>query len=136
MVYADAAGKIQATPDQWERYLESLRIDKHAVVRRSFAPMLSTASDQVKAAVFWSVDRTATEAFVGAMEGTRHFDVRRAVSAYRGPVLAIAALESPNSFHVQFASVPQRRMTGVGHWLMMERPEEFNAILEEFLRRL
>ncbi len=33
-------------------------------------------------------------------------------------------------------AIRYERMTGVGHFLMMERPEEFNALLEDFLRSL
>lgn len=136
VVYADAAGRVEAKPEQWERYLSALRMDKPKVVRSAFEPMLKTASADVKAAVLHSVDRTSTEAFVEAMENLRDFDVDRAVRAYRGPVLAIAAMDTPSSLHVQFPDVPVRRIEGVGHWLMMEKPEEFNAILEEFVRSL
>ncbi|HUP47388.1 MAG TPA: alpha/beta hydrolase [Thermoanaerobaculia bacterium] len=131
-VYADAAGDIKATREQSDRYLDALRMDKPRTVRVSFAPMLATATDEVKAAVLWSADRTSTEAFGSAMEGLRDFDVARAVSAYRGPMLAIAALDHPSAFHVQFTSVPVRSMEGAGHWLMMERPAQFNYILQEF----
>lgn len=133
VVYADAAGRVFATPEQWDRYLTALRMDKPEFVRNAYAPMLKTASEEVKAAVLGAVDRTSVEAYAGAIEGMREFDVERAVRAYDGPVLAIAAMETPSSFHVQFPDVPLRRMEGVGHWLMMERPAEFNAIVEEFL---
>ena len=136
VVYADAAGRVQAKPEQWERYLSALRMDKPKVVREAFEPMLKTASSEVKAAVLKSVDRTSTEVFVEAMENLRDFDVHRAVRAYPGPVLAIVAMDTPSSFHVQFPNVPLRRIEGVGHWLMMEKPEEFNALLREWLLTL
>jgi pimeloyl-ACP methyl ester carboxylesterase len=31
-------------------------------------------------------------------------------------------------------SLPYRAVTGTSHWLHMDRPEEFNGILDEFLR--
>ena len=34
---------------------------------------------------------------------------------------------------MQFPEVPAKKMTGTGHWLMMDKPDEFNAILDEFL---
>ena len=74
------------------------------------------------------------ETFVEAMEGMRSHDIATSLSRYKGPTLAIAATDTPSSFHVQFPQVPVRRMNGVGHWLMMEKPAEFNAILEEFVR--
>lgn len=136
VVYADAAGRVNATPEQWDRYLQALRMDKRDTVRKAFEPMMLSASQQVKDAVYGSVDRTSVEAFVGAMSNLRDFDIARAVASYDGPRLAIVAMENPSSFHVQFPDVPVRRIEGVGHWLMMEKPDEFNAILAEFLSRL
>lgn len=134
VVYADSAGDIKAASEQSARYLDALRMDKHKVVRAAYEPMLATASPQVKAAVLDSVDRTSTEAYSESMEAMRDFSVAKALARYRGSVLAIAATDTPHSLHAQFPAIPVRRMTGVGHWLMMEKPAEFNAILEEFLR--
>ncbi|MGZ8869389.1 MAG: alpha/beta fold hydrolase [Thermoanaerobaculia bacterium] len=134
VVYADSAGDIKATPEQSARYLDALRMDKTKVVRTAYEPILKTASAGVKAAVLDSVDRTSTEAYTESMESLLDFSVSKALAAYHGPVLAIASTDAPSSLHVQFPAIPVRRIDGVGHWLMMERPVEFNAILEEFLR--
>ena len=134
VVFADAAGDIKATRAQSESYLEALRMDKHGTVRKAYEPMMATASEEMKAAILMSADRTSTEAYVEAMEGIRDFSVARAVAAIRAPMLAVAAIDHENSFHVQFPRVPARRMSGAGHWLMMERPAEFNAILDDWLK--
>jgi pimeloyl-ACP methyl ester carboxylesterase len=34
---------------------------------------------------------------------------------------------------VQFPDVPVKRVRGTGHWLMMDKPDAFNALLDEFL---
>jgi len=34
---------------------------------------------------------------------------------------------------VQFPKLPVRRISGTGHWLMMDKPAEFNRLLDEFL---
>ena len=52
------------------------------------------------------------------------------------PRLAIinaSLAKNPSSFHSQFPEVPSREMEGVSHWLMMDKPDEFNRILDEFL---
>lgn len=135
VVYVDASGDFKVSDEQAERYFEALRMDKPAMVRKSFAPILENARPQVREAVLRSVDRTSTEAFVEALEGMRDADVARAVAAYRGPVVAITAAGNtyPTSFHVQFPQVPAREIAGVSHWLMMDKPAEFNRVLDEFL---
>ena len=134
VVYADAAGAIKAPREAWNRYLDALRMDKPGVTRQAFEPLLATATPEVRAAVLQSVDRTFVETFVEAMQGMRYHDIATSVARYKGPTLAIAATDSPTSFHVQFPQVRTRRIQGAGHWLMMEAPAEFNAILEEFVK--
>ncbi|HEX6179008.1 MAG TPA: alpha/beta fold hydrolase, partial [Thermoanaerobaculia bacterium] len=87
VVFADAAGDIKATREQSERFLEALRMDKHATVRKAYEPMIATATEDVKTAILTSVDRTSTEAYVEAMEGMRDFSVARAVASIRAPML-------------------------------------------------
>jgi len=62
-------------------------------------------------------------------------DLTPLVAAYHGPRLAITAadIEGPSSFHMQFPDVPVKKIHGAGHWLMMDKPGEFNALLDEFL---
>ena len=57
------------------------------------------------------------------------------LAAYHGPRIAIAAadIESPASLHVQFPEIPVKKIHGTGHWLMMDKPDEFNTLLDDFL---
>ena len=135
VVFADAAGNVKVTEEQSKNFLAMLRKDKDNVARQWFAPILKPSSDPVRNAVFESVHNTPADAFAGALEGLLHIDVGALLEAYHGPRLAIAAadIESPSSLHVQFPDVPVKKMNGVGHWLMMDKPNEFNALLDEFL---
>lgn len=138
LVLADAAGNIKLPPEQQQRFLDALRKNKDAVVAAWFGPILKGSSERVRKAVLDSVHNTPIDAFAGALGGLPKVDLTPLVAAYKGPRLAIAAadIESPASFHVQFPEVPVQKMTGTGHWLMMDKPEELNAILDEFLRGL
>ena len=135
VVYADAVGDFRITDAQAEKYYEMLRMDKPGVVRQGMAPILENARPAVQEAVLRSIDRTSTETFVEALDGMRKADVAGAVAAYRGPMVAIVAAgnRSPTAFHVQFPHVPTREIEGVSHWLMMDKPAEFNRVLDEFL---
>jgi len=85
---------------------------------------------------------TPQSAMFGAMEGMfgpnqPDWDLKQV----NVPVLAINAKgsmgDADNAKHVHSLS-PQtdyRVMEGVGHWLMLERPAEFNASLAEMLRK-
>ena len=136
-VYADSAGDMVVRREAADRFLMALRMDKKAVVRKWFDPILKNASEPVKTAVLTSVDLTSVEAFSGALEALQTVKVVEAVNAYRGPKLAIVAEGSnPAALHVQVPSIPVRTMGGVSHWLMMDRPDEFNRLVAVFLNEI
>ena len=135
VVFADAAGNVKIPDEVAEKFLGALRAHKDAVAAQWFAPILENASDDEKKAVLDSVHNASDEAFAGALDGMRSFDVKPALDAYHGPRIAIAAapIQGPSSLNVQFPEIPAKKMQGVSHWLMMDRPEEFNGLLDEFL---
>jgi len=135
VVYADSAGNVKISDDQAAQFLAALRKNKEKFVRAWFAPILKGSPAEVQNAVFESEDRTPADVIASALNGLRFIDMRALLDAYRGPRLAIAAadIESPSSLHVQFPDIPVRKISGTGHWLMMDKPDEFNRILDEFL---
>ncbi len=138
VVYADAAGDVTVGAEQAEKFLTALRMDKKKVAGEWFEPILREAKPEVKALVLLSVDKTWTEAFTESLEDLLAFRMRENVEAYRGPKLAIAAAgnDKKSALHVQIPSMPSRTISGVSHWLMMDRPEEFNRQLEIFLAEI
>jgi pimeloyl-ACP methyl ester carboxylesterase len=135
VVLADSAGNVRVTPEQAQKFLDALRKDKNAVVPVWFGPILQPSSEAVRKAVLDSARATPADALTGALADLPKVDLTPLVAAYRGPRLAIAAadIESAASFHKQFLDVPVKKIGGAGHWLMMDKPDEFNAILDEFL---
>ncbi len=138
VVYADAAGDVTVGPEQLDKFLMALRMDKKKVVAEWFEPILQGAKEEVKLAVLLSVNLTSTEAFTEALEDLIGFRMRSTVEAYQGPKLAITAAgnDKKTALHVQIPSMPARAISGVSHWLMMDRPEEFNRQLEIFLTEI
>ena len=136
VVFADSAGNVTMPKEAGEKFIAALRRNKDAVVKAWFAPILENASDPVRDAVLASVHATSVDALTGALLGLAAHDAGADVRAFKGPRLAIIAAglaKNPSSFHSQFPEVPSRQMEGVSHWLMMDKPDEFNRILDEFL---
>jgi pimeloyl-ACP methyl ester carboxylesterase len=134
-IYADSGGDVKMDDAVADKFIAALRKDKDGVARAWFDPILRHATDATKEAVFASVHATPVDAFAGALNGLRFIDMHALVAAYHGPAYAIAAsdIASPMSFHVQFPRIPVKYISGTGHWLMMDRPGEFNRALDEFL---
>lgn len=136
VIYADSAGNVTMPKEAGEKFIAALRKNKDAVVKAWFAPILVNASDPVRDAILASVRDTPVDALAGALVGLAAHDVGADVRAFKGPKLAIVSAslaKNPASFHSQFPEVPSREMEGVSHWLMMDKPQEFNRILDEFL---
>ena len=135
VVLADSAGNVKIDPKQANAFLDSIRANRDAVVPQWFAPILKNSRDEVTNAVLESTRHTPAPVIAGALGGLLTVDMGQLLAAYHGPRLAIAAadIESPASLHVQFPSIPVKKIRGTGHWLMMDKPDEFNALLDEFL---
>jgi pimeloyl-ACP methyl ester carboxylesterase len=89
-------------------------------------------------------DMLETDPAVGLadFEACNKFDSREKLSQIRKPTLIIGGskdLMTPPWFHhylhEKIENSTLRIIEGVGHLSMIEKPEEFNAILSEFLER-
>src|SRR5215210_5751645 len=69
------------------------------------------------------------------IKATFAFDPLPALREYHGPRLAIVTpqADAPHELHKLDPDLPHRVMTGTSHFLQMDRPDEFNDILDEFL---
>lgn len=140
LVFADVAGDLRGTPtDQVERLRKNLEPATYQeFTRRWFEAILAKGSETTKAAVMRSLRATPREVFVAASLGLYSFDPAAALAPYRGPRIHIASYltESPQAIHRSVPEVRLRPIAEASHWVMMDRPEEFNRVLDEFLDSL
>jgi len=135
VIYADSAASVPAMSPQMQKFVDALRADRMKVTHIWFAPMLKPSSQAVQDRVYATVEKSTVDAFAGALEKLAGYDAKAVVSAYPGPkfVIYAADIESPASFRPQFPDLPAIKIAGAGHWLMLDKPEEFNAALDKFL---
>jgi pimeloyl-ACP methyl ester carboxylesterase len=55
------------------------------------------------------------------------------LEAYPGPTLSVTAADSPYDLHKQVPGMPHEQITGTSHWVHMDKPAEFDRILDAFL---
>jgi pimeloyl-ACP methyl ester carboxylesterase len=135
VIYADSAASVPAMSPQMQKFVDALRADRMKVTRMWFAPMLKPSSQAVQDRVYATVEKSSVDAFAGALAGMAGYDAKSVVNAYHGPRFVIAAseIETPASFRPQFPDLPAVKIAGTGHWLMLDKPDEFNAALDKFL---
>ena len=59
-----------------------------------------------------------------------------AIRAYPGPVLVVDTAGDdnfPGSIHRLAPKLPHRVIAGTSHWPQLDKPQEFEALLDEFL---
>jgi len=95
---------------------------------------LAGPQNQVKEKVLASARVTPKETGIGTLEAFIAFKPRSYAGRYHGPSLAIiqSQFDTPDSLH-QIAGFEYRWIDGVGHWLHLGAPEQFNDMLDRFL---
>ena len=111
--------------------------------RQIFGPMFPIpGTEALRERILSEMLATPQSAMFGAMEGMfgpnqPDWDLKRV----NVPVLAIIAkgslwdADNAKYVHSLSAQTDYRVMDGVGHWLMLERPAEFNVLLADMLRK-
>ncbi|HEY7114740.1 MAG TPA: alpha/beta hydrolase [Thermoanaerobaculia bacterium] len=140
LVFADVAGDLSATPtEDVETLKRGLAPEKYAAFTDAwFAGILKDAAPATREAVMRSLHATPREVFTGATLGLYAFRLDESLARYPGPRLSIASYlaESPFAIHKTVPGVPVRVISGASHWLMMDKADEFDRDLDDFIAEL
>jgi pimeloyl-ACP methyl ester carboxylesterase len=126
-------------PEEMEKAVSALKADYRATTI-AFAQYMFSAStpEPVKARVTETMLSVPQEVTV-AVAPLAMYDPRPALSEVKAPIRAISSEVFPSNVEGNRKYAPGYQaviMKGVGHYLMLEQPEAFNADLEEALREL
>ena len=67
------------------------------------------------------------------IRSTFAYDPLPALRDYPGVVMTVTIGDSPYDLQKQLADVPDATVLGTSHWVQLDRPEEFDRILDRFL---
>jgi pimeloyl-ACP methyl ester carboxylesterase len=140
LLLMDPAGDSRRVPsEQMEPLMAGLNSDAYADTIEGYWRLLLTGSDpEVQERVMADLRATPKETVVGFFRTQLRYDPLPALRLYRGPALSVITPvnDAPFGLHNLGADLPHLAFTGSGHWLHMDKPEEFNRILDEFLSRV
>jgi pimeloyl-ACP methyl ester carboxylesterase len=79
---------------------------------------------------------TPQEAVVQVLRDIMQYDPAPALARYSGPKLSIITPHNnmPSSLHRLGKGFPHRLVEGTGHWIQLDKPDEVNRLLNEFLK--
>jgi pimeloyl-ACP methyl ester carboxylesterase len=120
---------------QLEPFLEALRAEPLRELEAYFRQLTMGGDRDAARWVIEDLRLTHEDAIPAAVEAAAEFAPLPALARYDGPRLAVIsdANSLPYSLHHLLPDLPVQLVRGTGHWLMMDRPEVFNTILDDFL---
>jgi len=136
LLVADPIGDGTQTPEAEVRpFLDAVDSPAYAETIEGYWSSIAGSDGAVLERLLRDLRHTPRETVVRGLYGVMAFDPKPALQRFRGPVLAVVTPENdfPYSMHRLGAGLPHRVITGTGHWLQLERPAEFDRILDRFL---
>lgn len=136
LLLVDPNGDFSQVPfEKVASQVEALRADPLTELESYFRHLVVSGDRDAARWVLEDLRLTHEDAIPNAYESALRYQPLPALERYRGPKLSIISdINSlPVSLHNLVPDLPTRLMTGTGHWLMMDRPEDFNQLLDEFV---
>lgn len=120
------------------RIRESLARDPYATIEHFWQQgAFVGARPETERRLLASLHKLARNAAVELTDEALAYDARTTLRQYAGPKFAIvtAANETPLSLQHALPDIEYAVVEGTGHWIHLDRPTEFIAVLERLLRR-
>lgn len=137
LLFADPIGDVRGFPKQEiDEWLAAMRSE--GAIERHWRAILSNADSAVAKTVIAGLRQTPPAVVLSAFASMVAFDPVAVLQPYHGPMQTIVSglPDSPAALHHALPHLPRAAMPGTSHWLQMDRPEEFNRLMDEFLHKL
>ena len=97
--------------------------------------LLTNARPSVSDSVWQGIRKLNKTTSIDIIKAVFEFDPVQPLSDYPGPKLIISSSseEQPNALFKQLPDIPHKVIGGTSHWVQMDKPDEFNRLLDEFL---
>lgn len=124
-------------PDQAKQVVESLRSEKYQNVMNEYMTrILMNATPAVDSMLMNDIKKIDKERSINIIQSIFEYDPTPDLKKYDGPKLIIttkAEEQRPNALRKLAPDVPYKVVEGTSHWPMMDKPDEFNKILSDFV---
>jgi pimeloyl-ACP methyl ester carboxylesterase len=126
----------QLPPAEVQALLTALESNYDSVILQYWTQIAGPAGP-VQERLLSDLHATPRETVVQGFREAMRFDPDPALAGYRGPMLSVVTPNNdlPFSLHRLGKGFPHQVVTGTGHWIQLDRPGEFNRILDEFLEK-
>jgi pimeloyl-ACP methyl ester carboxylesterase len=133
----DAAGDSRLFPrETLDPFFAALETDAYASTIEGYWGTIMGTNPAVRARLLDDLRATSPAAVASVFRSTTEFDPGSALRRYHGPRLSVVTPRNtgPYSLLSLDPGMPHVTVTGTGHWIQLDRPDELNRILDGFLR--
>ena len=133
LVLVGTPGK--SPPEQAQKIMASMEADYEKVSEGYWKSLLTDAQPNVETQIRDDMKRVPREPAMAMIAAVFAYDPLPALQAYPGPKLLVDTVhgESPGSLHKLAPEIPRQVIAGTSHWAHMDKAEEFNRLLDQFL---
>lgn len=129
------------TPEaQSKPIMESLESDQYDKVMNDYMKtLLIDAKPDVDSLVQQGAKQISKEASLIIIREMFACDPLPMMQRYAGPKLIVSTTreaERPTALFKQLGDVPYKTVAGTSHWIQLDKPEEFNKVLDDFIDRV
>lgn len=140
LLLVDPAPKPGAIPaEQVTQIVSALEADPVPTIEQYWKSSLFAGSSRETQDRLLQDLRTLTRpVMVDLTKDVFRYDAAVDLARYPGPKLTVVTPlnDAPMSLHNAVPDVAHVMVTGTGHWIQLDDPEEMNRILDDFLRRV
>ena len=137
LMLADPAGDFTRVPrEMMEPLLAGLDSDAYRqTIGNYWNSNLAGSRPEVEGRVLADLEATPKQTVVGVFKAQMNYDPACALRRYPGPKFSLVTPNNdmPFSLHNLGEDLPYEIFPGTEHWLHMDRPEDFNHKMDDFL---
>ena len=122
-------------PGMAAQVIGSMRADYDSVMAGYWGRLLEGGTPATQEKIRGEMQALPREASLALIAAIFADDPSPGVRAYPGPklILDTAHGDAPTALYRLVPDVPRRVIAGTSHWPQLDKPDEFNALLDEFL---
>jgi len=136
LLLLDPSGDMRRLPREMiDPFLAALEGDGYRERIEGYWDGIVGADPAVRARLMADLRATPKSTVAGIFRALATADVEALLRGYTGPRISITTPQNdgPISLHNLDASLPHQVVTGTGHWIHLDRPGEFNRMLDDFI---
>lgn len=119
--------------EQADQIMSAMSSDYEQTMSGYWDKLLADATPKVRDQIKSEMGSIPEDMAMSLIGATFADDPVPGLEAYPGPKLSVTAADSPYDLNKQVPDMPHEQITGTSHWVHMDKPAEFDRILDGFL---